>query len=1173
MPPIPPQVQRLIRQQIRLDVQRRIANDQRRIAFRQHLRQDGFHRPELRLATVLLSQQDMCQRHRTPRTRIDRQRADFTIRPLRDQQNTPHGSFAGDAQIRKIIQTQPVQLGARHKADRRRAGFERLRAIGGQIEPEVELSLPGAVQKAPNQGPGIEITYRGDTQETSLSDPIFPSPGIATLALNRSLRAMLLLRGRFTPACRLPVMRPFRLSVLLLPVFLSSLTAQITLNSQPTRVIGQLSTTVTSLSPNLVEGREFEAPESVVVDASSSPSPLYVADTGNNRILGFRNAASFTNGQFADIVIGQPDLVTTFQQGPGAGTTRTTGLSIPEGMAVDASGNLYVIDAGNNRILRFPRPFAQAATVFPDLVIGQPDFTTGASNQGGLSASSLSFVVSSSALTAALAFDGAGNLWVTDAGNNRILRFNVSGLGAQPKSGPSADVVLGQINFTTNTEGTTVPPLTSLTSIFEPAGIAFDPSGRLFVLESVSSRQGRVLVWFPGSSGFVTGQTATRMLGIYNGTPAPPPISQFQFGLSPGALFTVGTQIGVADTANSRLLIFPPVEQWNTNNFYQAAATVIGQTDFNSGLPNQNQQLAGPSTLAHPAGTFFFNSSLYVADAGNSRMIVFPQNGATYGPATSVLGQPQLTLNSVNYIEGRELNFSAGADAGVAVDFTSAVPHLYISDTYNNRILGYYDLRNIKPGQYADIVIGQPDFLHSVSDYPNNQPSSSNLSVPTGLAVDSNGNLYVADSGNGRVVRFPAPFANFTPGTPMAVTESADLLLGQISFTTKITDPTSQTMGAPYGLAFTSNGSLLASDLGNNRVLFFPATGGVLTSGEAATIVFGQSNMSSNIAGSGLNQMSFPHHIAVDSDDRLYVADTNNGRVLIFNRAPAASNGPYAALTLTSGLSGPRGLDVNLSTGDIWVADPLANAAIRFPNFNNLIGSGNYKPNATLVDVQPLAVAEDNWGNLFLADNTNRVAIFYPGLSVVNAANYWGYDTNPQFPMAPGVIAAMYSTGNTGQFGTASVSAPAGVLPLPQTLNGIQVLVNSTPAPLFYAGTDQINFEFPSSSPQSGGADVQVIDTATGRVLGDTTVAMAAVSPGIFTQNALGSGAGIIINKDGTLNTSANPATAGDYVSIYMTGQGYITGMPPDGNVSNAALSTPYTPLVFIVGAHPPSGG
>ena len=965
-------------------------------------------------------------------------------------------------------------------------------------------------------------------------------------------------------------MRPFRLSVLLLPVFLSSLTAQITLNPEPTRVIGQLSTTVSSVNPNLVEGRELEAPESVVVDTSSNPSPLYIADTGNNRILGFRNAASFTNGQVADIVIGQPDLFTTFQEGPNGNSTRTTGTSVPEGMAVDASGNLYVIDAGNNRILRFPKPFAQASTVFPDLVIGQANFTTGGVNQGGLSASSLSFVVSSSALTAALAFDAAGNLWVTDAGNNRILRFNVSVLGAQPKSGPAADIVLGQVNFTTNTEGGNAPPLTSLNSIFEPAGIAFDPSGRLFVLEATGGRQGRVLVWYPGGSGFVTGQAATRMLGVFNGTPAPPPISQFQFGVAPGALFIAGNQIGVADTSNNRLLIFPPVEQWNTNNFYQAAATVVGQNDFNSGSINQNQQLAGPSTLAHPVGTYFFNSSLYVADASNNRMVVVPQNGAVYGPAVSVLGQPQLTLNTVNYIEGREVNFSFG-DAGVAVDFSSAVPHLYVADAYNNRILGYYDLRNIKPGQYADIVIGQPDFLHSVSNYPNNQPSSNNLNVPTGLAVDSKGNLYVADSGNGRILRFPSPFANFTPGTPMAVTESADLLLGQISFTTRITDPTSQTMGAPYGLAFTSNGSLLASDLANNRVLFFPATGGTLTSGEAATIVFGQSSMTSAGPGSGLNQMSFPHHIAVDTDDRLYVADTNNHRVLIFNRAPTASNGSFAALTLTSGLSSPRGLDVNPATGDIWVADPGVNAAVRFPNFNNLIGTGKFDPNATLTDVvQPVALAEDNWGNLFVADLANRVAIFYPGLSVLNAANYWGLDTNPQFPMAPGVIAAMYSTGNTGQFGTTSVPAPAGILPLPQTLNGIQVLVNNTPAPLFYAGTDQINFEFPSSSPQSGLADVQVIETATGRVLGDTEVVMESAAPGIFTQNASGSGAGVIANKDGTLNTSANPATAGDFVTIYMTGQGYISGMPADGNVSNAALATPYTPLVYIVGGADP---
>lgn len=972
-------------------------------------------------------------------------------------------------------------------------------------------------------------------------------------------------------------MRPFRFTVLLFLTFLLNGTAQITLNPQPTRVIGQLSTTLSSVNPNLVEGREFETPEDVVVDASRNPAPVYVADSGNNRVLGFRSATGFANGQLADIVIGQPDFFTTFQQGPAANSTRTTGLTSPEGMAVDASGNLYVIDAGNNRILRFPQPFNQTATVFPDIVIGQPDYTTGAANQGGLSASSLSFTVSVSGsvtvLPASLAFDATGNLWVADAGNNRILRFNASALGAQASSAPAADIVLGQLNFTTNSEvsnGTiTAPALTSFSSIQAPAGIAFDSLGNLFVSEAVGGRVGRVLVWLPPFSPASVGEPASRMLGVDQNNPQPTGLNQFQFQADPSGLFAVGNQIGVADTFNSRLLLFPPVNQW-TNNFFEAAVTVIGQTSFTAGSPNQGSPTAGPSTLSHPVGVFFFNSALYVADAGNNRMLVLPQSGSGFGPATGVLGQLQLTLNTVNLIEGREFNFSnsgQNADAGMAVDFSSAVPHLYVSDTYNNRILGYYDLRNIQPGQYADIVIGQPDFLHSVPNYPNGQSSSNNLTTPTGLAVDSAGNLYVADTGNGRVLRFPAPFANFQPGVPAAVTESANLLLGQISFTTKITDATSQTMATPYGLAFDGDNGLLVSDLGHNRVLFFAGPAENLTNGQAASIVFGQPDMNSSASGSGLNQLNAPHHIAIDSDERLYVADASNGRVSIFNRASQASNGAYAALALTSGLRSPRGVNVNLTTGDIWVADPDSGIALRYPDFNNLIGTANYTPNATLTDYAPIAITEDNYGNIFLADDANRVLIYYPGLSVVNAANYWGQNTTPQFPLAPGLIAALYSTGNTGQFGATQASATS--IPLPKQLNGVEIMFNGTPAPLFYAGPNQINFEVPGNAPQSGGADVQVIETATGRVLGDTTVTMFSVSPGIFTQTQTGSGDGIIANQDGTLNKSSNPAVAGSIVTIYMTGQGYISGMPPDGNILNAALSTPYTPTVYVGGTGP----
>jgi uncharacterized protein (TIGR03437 family) len=951
-------------------------------------------------------------------------------------------------------------------------------------------------------------------------------------------------------------MRPIRFTVLFTLIFLLFASAQITLNPAPTRAIGQLSTTLTSVSPNLVEGREFQAPEAIAIDTSTSPSPLYVADAGNNRVLGFKNAAAFTNGQFADIVIGQTDFVTTLPQGPNF-TTRTTGLASPESLAVDASGNLYVVDSANNRILRFPKPFAQSATILPDMVIGQPDFTTGAVNQGGLSATSLNL---SGAITpTSIAFDASGSLWVADGGNNRILRFNASGLGASPKSNPAADIVLGQGSFTVNSEGTTAPALTSFSQIFSPGGIVFDAAGRLFVSESVSGRVGRVLVWFPP---FSNGQLASKMLGVDQSTPPPPAVSQYQFN-APGALFAVGNQVGLSDTFEHRLLLFPPVEQWNLNNFYQAAIAVVGQQDFSGASANQGNQSPGASTLASPVGGLFYNSSLYVADAGNNRVIVLPQSGSGFGAATQVLGQVQFTLNSPNYIEGREFDFSGGADAGLVIDTSSAVPHLYVSDPYNNRVLCFYDSRTVQTGQYADLVIGQPDFLHAVANYPDSQPAQNNLNIPTGLVVDSQGNLYVADSGNGRVLRFPSPFANFQPGSPAPPMESADLVIGQLNYTTKITDATSQTMGAPYGLALSPHG-LLVSDIFNDRVLFFPGAPTTFTSSEVATVVFGQNDMNSSAPGAGLNQMSQPHHIAIDVDDRLYVADTNNGRVLIFNRAPEAGNGAYSALTLTTGLKKPRGVNVNQVTGDIWVADPGVNEAVRYPNFNNLIGSGSYTPNATLSDFGPLAISEDNFGNVYVADDANRVLIYYPGLSAVNAANYWGLGTNPQFPLAPGLIVALFSTGQFGEFGGSTVSAPS--VPLPNQLNGVQVLVNNTPAPLFFASPTQINFEVPSNAPTSGTADVQVVQTATGLVLGDTTVVMNAVSPGIFTQNASGSGDGVIANQDGSLNTSKNPAFAGSIVTIYMTGQGYISGMPPDGNVSNAALSTPFRPSVYIGG-------
>ena len=125
-----------------------------------------------------------------------------------------------------------------------------------------------------------------------------------------------------------------------------------TLNPNPSRVIGQRGLDVNSLAPNLVEGLDLNSPASVAIDTTATPAILYVSDSGNNRVLVWKDATQFSNGAPADKVIGQKDFFTTFAQGPGRGSF-STGFTGPAGLAVDSAGNLYVADTGNNRILRF----------------------------------------------------------------------------------------------------------------------------------------------------------------------------------------------------------------------------------------------------------------------------------------------------------------------------------------------------------------------------------------------------------------------------------------------------------------------------------------------------------------------------------------------------------------------------------------------------------------------------------------------------------------------------------------------------------------------------------------------------------------------------------------------------------------------------------------------------
>jgi uncharacterized protein (TIGR03437 family) len=1020
-----------------------------------------------------------------------------------------------------------------------------------------------------------------------------------------------------------------------------------TLNTLPSRVLGhpnneQISNVVTN-APNLVEGREMYAPQGIALDTSATPPIVYVSDTHNNRVLAWKNATSFTNGQFADMVIGQNDPFSTFGQGPEGGTL-LTGFAAPSGLAVSKTGDLYVVDAGNNRILRFPKPFSQnqltsvnAGTApqhavmvgaLPDLVIGQgslsshqPNYngTTGLTAQGIFTAAS-SF---NPIYQAGVAFDASGNLWFTDTGNQRVLRFPAGNIPAANVGstvyGISADLVIGQPSLTS----TNTTPLASLTNPMQIknqfgvlASLGFDPSGRLFVVDDYGDNTtavGRVLV-FANPSSLPSGNgSADRVMGVVptgeigptglnlTGTAATTFVYQTWIAQPAGIFFipsgSLAGSVGVVDTGFNRILIFPPYPQWpaESTQYSPQANAVVGQGgSFTTIYPNDAQSAtigggtppASAGSLSSPVAAAFLASTneLFVADTGNNRVAVLPMTGGSgtvFAAATRILGQDLADANSPNLIEGREFWFtSASVDAGIALDTSGTTPHLYVSDPNNNRVLGYYDARLVKAGVRADLVIGQKDFSHAWCNYNTGAsngiggdptaPTQTSLCVPVGLVVDSAGNLYVADSGNGRVLRFPAPFANYPK---VATLEAADLVLGQQGFSAQVKQASSSQMSVPYGVAISGINGLVVSDAALNRVLYFPfdanhTFAALSDNGKAATVVYGQPDFVSKLPGMASGSFNGPLHVATDPNGQVYVADAGNNRVVIFNdpHSPFASNTPILSIT---GLNAPRGVWVDIN-GNIWIANTNSTSVYEYPEASDLYAGAT--PSLTVTAVTNTAtLATDGFGALYLADETNRVTIYFPALQAMNGANFLADRS-----IAPATIASLCAAGsNCANQATAFQYTTAGgtigcalanntQIPVATVLGGCQVnFVNgnvSTPAPLFYTSPSQINFYVPLSAPTSGNANIEVVQQSTGQVLAAGLAAMSNTSPGIFQQSFSGSSRqAAVLNEDNSLNSASNPAQRGHIITIYATGYGpEVPGIPADG------VPAPSSPLVVV---------
>jgi uncharacterized protein (TIGR03437 family) len=164
--------------------------------------------------------------------------------------------------------------------------------------------------------------------------------------------------------------------------------------------------------------------------------------------------------------------------------------------------------------------------------------------------------------------------------------------------------------------------------------------------------------------------------------------------------------------------------------------------------------------------------------------------------------------------------------------------------------------------------------------------------------------------------------------------------------------------------------------------------------------------------------------------------------------------------------------------------------------------------------------------------------------SVTNAASY------DATGVSPGEIVAIWGQG-LGPATGANLALDSNGL-VATSIGGTQVFVNGNPAPLTYAGKGQVNAVVPYEVATATAANVVVVYQ--GNASAPFQIPIAAVKPGIFTSGGLGNGQGAILNADFSVNSAANPASRGTWISIYGTGEGVTTPPGVDGRVTGTPL-------------------
>jgi uncharacterized protein (TIGR03437 family) len=836
-------------------------------------------------------------------------------------------------------------------------------------------------------------------------------------------------------------------------------------------------------------------------------------------------------------VFGQSYMVSTFAGGGLPVSASPTSASLggaPEAVAVDGRGNVFI--AARNMVQRL-----DAATNALSVIAGN-GLAGGGGDNGPAASAQLN-------RPSGLAFDSSGNLYVADLGNFRVRKI----------SGAIITTVAGN-----GTQGSGPDGLPAVESqLSGPHGIAVDAAGTLYIADTNSCRVRKVVNGVMataagfGSCGYF-GDNALAVNALLN----------FPSGVavdSAGILY-------IADTVSHRI-----------RRVANGVITTVAGTGIN-GFSGENAA-ATTAQLNQPGGVAVDSAgNLYIADTGNNRirkvaggLITTIAGGAVplgdNGPATTAgLAQPsgvaidlagniiiadssnlrirKITNGAIATIAGNGLTSYSGdggpslsaqiEPVGIALDSAGS---FYLADARNGRV------RKVTKGVITTIAGGSTQ-TYSGDGGP---AVTARLSYPSSVAVDSSGNIYIADTLNNRVRKISGGVITTVAGN------------GQQGYAGDNGPAAAATLNIPNGVAVDAAGNLYIADSGNYRVR--KISNGIIT-----TVAGNGKQGFSGDGGPAANaQLGGAIQVAIDTEGILYIADQQNYRVRkvageLISTIAGSSYG-------YSGDGGPA-IFANLSpisvavdfAGNLYITDygnrlirKISKSAISSIAGNREDGSNGENVLATMAQVTPWGIAVDLSGNVYFGDE-QRVRVLTP----VPAINPGGIASAANFlaPVAPGSIASAF-----GNF--LNVAPALGSAPLQPSLSGLSLAITGAPAPpLFTVSSGQINFQVPWELADRQNALVSV--TLNGQTGPQEPIEIAIFAPGIFRMDPLHSGQGAVVDINYRLVDSANPAVAGQtVVQIFCTGLGPVTNQPATAApaLSDPLSRTTTTPTVTIGGA------